>query len=33
MEKAKGAYGKIVCAYQMQSEPVEEIPMIKGIVK
>lgn len=33
MEKAKDAYGKIVCAYQIQSEPVEEIPMIKGIVR
>lgn len=33
MAKAKDAYGKIVCAYQIQSEPVEEIPMIKGIVR
>lgn len=33
MEKAKDAYGKIVCAYQIQAEPVEEIPMIKGVVR
>lgn len=33
MEKAKDAYGKIVCAYQIQSMPVEEKPMIKGVVR
>ncbi len=33
MEKAKNAYGKIVCAYQIQSMPVEEKPMIKGVVR
>lgn len=33
MARAKEAYGKIVCAYQIQSEPVQEIPMIKGVVR
>lgn len=33
MEKAKEAYGKIVCAYEVQQEAPEEIPMIKGIVR
>lgn len=33
MEKAKDAYGKIVCAYQIQSVSVEEKPMIKGVVR
>ncbi|MFG6384632.1 MAG: pyrimidine-nucleoside phosphorylase [Lachnospiraceae bacterium] len=32
MELAKEAYGKIVCAYQVQKEPISAVPMIKGIV-
>lgn len=33
MEKAKEAYGKIVCAYEVQAERPEAVPMIKGIIK
>lgn len=33
MEKAKEAYGKIVCAYEVGEDAVEEVPMVKGIVR
>lgn len=33
MEKAKEAYGKIVCAYEIQPEPTEVVNMIKGIIR
>lgn len=33
MEKAKEAYGKIVCAYEIQPEPPEMVKMIKGIIR
>lgn len=33
MEKAKEAYGKIVCAYEIQPEPPEVVKMIKGIIR
>ena len=33
MERAKDAYGKIVCAFQIQKEPAENISMIKGVVR
>ena len=33
MEKAKEAYAKIVCAYEVQQEEPNPVPMIKGILK
>lgn len=33
MEKAKEAYGKIVCAYEIQPEQPEVVNMIKGIIR
>ncbi len=33
MEKAKEAYGRIVRAYEISPEPVEAVPMVKGIIR
>lgn len=33
MEKAKEAYAKIVCAYEIQPEQPEEVNMIKGVIR
>lgn len=33
MEKAKEAYGKIVCAYEIQPEQPEAVNMIKGVIR
>lgn len=33
MEKAKEAYGKVVCAYQIQNQPVQHIPVIKRVIR
>lgn len=33
MEKAKEAYGKIVCAYEIQKEQPKAVEMIKGIIR
>ncbi len=32
MEKAKAAYGKLVCAYEVKKEAPKDVPMIKGIL-
>lgn len=33
MEKAKEAYGRIVRAYEISPDPVEAVPMVKGIIR
>lgn len=33
MEKAKEAYGRIVRAYEIGKEPVEEVSMVKGVIR
>ncbi len=33
MEKAKEAYGRIVRAYEISREPVEEVSMVKGVIR
>ncbi len=33
MEKAKEAYGKIVRAYGTSPQPVEKVPMVKGVIR
>lgn len=33
MEKAKEAYGRIVRAYEISPDPVESVPMVKGIIR
>lgn len=33
MEKAKEAYGKIVCAYEISQNEAAEVPMVKGIIR
>lgn len=33
MDKAKEAYGRIVRAYEIGPNPIEEVPMVKGIIR
>lgn len=33
MERAKEAYGKIVCAYEIGPDAAREVPMVKGVIR